>query len=109
MPYGAGMIAARNFGAGEIIDPRPFAVGSIRQVYEAYPHIGTVLPAMGYGSEQQRELRATIEAAAPDVVVVGTPIDLATLLDLPLPHTRVHYTVEEQGKPTLKDVLADYL
>ena len=109
MPYGAGLIAAENLQAAEIIDPRPHAVGSIQGVYDAYPHIGAVLPAMGYGVEQQTELRATIEAAAPDTVVVGTPIDLAALLDLTMPHTRVHYTVEEQGEPSLEHVLADYL
>ena len=109
MPYGAGLIAARDLGAAEIIDPRPYAVGSIGGVYEAYPHIGSVLPAMGYGTEQQDELRRTIDAAQPETVVVGTPIDLAALLQLEVPHTRVHYTVEEQGSPTLRDVLADYL
>ncbi|NNC92806.1 MAG: GTPase [Acidimicrobiia bacterium] len=109
MPYGAGLIAARDLGAADIIDPRPYAVGTIRGVYEAYPHIGAVLPAMGYGEEQQQELRQTIERAAPDTVVVGTPIDLAALLELEIPHTRVHYTVEEQGSPTLADVLAEYL
>jgi predicted GTPase len=109
MPYGAGLIVAEDLGASEIIDPRPFALGSIREVYEAYPHIGAVLPAMGYGAEQQRELRDTIHAAAPDTVVVGTPIDLAALLELTIPHTRVHYTVEEQGEPTLEQVLVEYL
>ncbi|MBT8247481.1 MAG: GTPase, partial [Acidimicrobiia bacterium] len=109
MPYGAGLIAAQDLGASEIIDPRPFAVGTIGGVYEAYPHIGAVLPAMGYGEAQQIELRETIDRAAPDTVVVGTPIDLAALLELEIPHTRVHYTVEEQGSPTLAEVLADYL
>ncbi len=109
MPYGAGLIAAQDLGAAEIIDPRPFAVGSIQAVYEAFPHIGAVLPAMGYGDGQQRELRETIDRAAPDTVVVGTPIDLAALLELEIPHTRVHYTVEEQGSPTLAEVLAGYL
>ncbi|NNJ48104.1 MAG: GTPase [Acidimicrobiia bacterium] len=109
MPYGAGLIAAQDLGASEIIDPRPFAVGTIAGVYEAYPHIGAVLPAMGYGEAQQIELRETIDRAAPDTVVVGTPIDLAALLELEIPHTRVHYTVEEQGSPTLAEVLADYL
>jgi predicted GTPase len=109
MPYGAGFIAAENLGAAEIIDPRPYAVGTIQAVYDAYPHIGAVLPAMGYGADQQRELRETIDRAAPDTVVVGTPIDLATLLGLTLPHTRVHYTIEEQGEPTLTEVLSDYL
>ncbi|MBT8202936.1 MAG: GTPase [Acidimicrobiia bacterium] len=109
MAYGAGLIAAQDLGASEIVDPRPFAVGSIRRVYEDYPHIGAVLPAMGYGADQQAELRATIDAAAPDTVVVGTPIDLAALLKLTIPHTRVHYTIEERGEPTLEQVLADYL
>ena len=109
MPYGAGWIAARDLGAAEIIDSRPFAVGTIETVYAKFPHIGDVLPAMGYGADQQEELRATIERAAPDTVVVGTPIDLAALLELTIPHTRVHYTVEEQGTPTLSDVLAAYL
>jgi len=109
MPYGAGLLAAQDLGAAEIIDPRPFAVGTIQTVYENYPHIGAVLPAMGYGTDQQRELKETIDRAAPDTVVVGTPIDLAALLELEIPHTRVHYTVEEQGSPTLADVLADYL
>lgn len=109
MPYGAGLIAAENLGAAEIIDPRPYAIGTIQGVYEAFPHIGAVLPAMGYGEDQQQELRETIDRAAPDTVVVGTPIDLAALLELEIPHTRVHYTVEEQGSPTLADVLAEYL
>ena len=109
MPYGAGLIAAQDLGAAEIIDPRPFAVGTIQAVYEAFPHIGAVLPAMGYGEEQQRELRETIDRAAPDTVVVGTPIDLAALLELEIPHTRVHYTVEEQDSPTLAEVLDGYL
>ena len=109
MPYGAGLIAAENLGASEIIDPRPFASGTIRQVYEDYPHIGAVLPAMGYGAGQQAELRSTIDAAEPDTVVVGTPIDLAALLELTVPHTRVHYTIQEQGEPTLEQVLVDYL
>jgi len=109
MPHGAGLIAARQLGAAEIIDPRPYAVGTIHEVYEAFPHIGAVLPAMGYGEEQRRELRETIDRTAPDTVVVGTPIDLAALLELTIPHTRVHYTVEEQGSPNLAEVLADYL
>ena len=109
MPYGAGLLAAQDLGAAEIIDPRPYAVGTIQGVYESYPHIGAVLPAMGYGAEQQRELKETIDRAEPDTVVVGTPIDLASLLKLEIPHTRVHYTVEEQGSPTLADVLAEYL
>jgi predicted GTPase len=109
MPYGAGLIAAQDLGATEIIDPRPYAVGTINAVYAAYPHIGAVLPAMGYGEDQQRELKETIDRAAPDTVVVGTPIDLAALLELEIPHTRVHYTIEEQGSPTLEDVLADFV
>lgn len=109
MPHGAGLIAAENLGAAEIIDPRPYAVGTIAGVYEDFPHIGAVLPAMGYGAAQQWELRETIHRAAPDTVVVGTPIDLAALLKLSTPHTRVHYTIEERGHPDLTDVLGDLL
>ena len=109
MPYGAGLIAAENLGAAEIIDPRPFAVGTIQGVYEAFPTSGPCSRPWDTARNSSSELRETIDRAAPDTVVVGTPIDLAALLELEIPHTRVHYTVEEQGSPTLADVLADYL
>ena len=98
MKYGAGHIAARRNGAAEIIDPRPFAVGTIKDVFEKYTHITDVLPAMGYGREQMSELEATINAADCDLVLIGTPIDLGSLLNLNKPALRVTY--ELGGKAT---------
>lgn len=95
MAFGAGVIAAKKYGAKEIIDPREYAVGSISEVYRQYPHLGAVLPAMGYSEAQVKELEATINAADCDVVVVGTPIDLASLLKLDKPVLRVRYRIEE--------------
>jgi len=111
MPEGAGAVAARRHGAADLIDPRPFATGSLADVYAAYPHIGPVLPAMGYGHEQLAELAATIRAAAPETVVIGTPIDLARIVDLgDLLRTRVFYELEEvAGGPTLEQVLGPFL
>ncbi len=106
MPFGAGVIAAKAHGAAELVDPRPAAVGSIARVFEAYPHIGPVLPAMGYGDEQRSELEATIRALAPDAVVVGTPIDLAAILDFDgIPHTQVTYELEQLSGPPLVSLL----
>ena len=105
MPFGAGTVAARRKGASEIVDPRPYAVGSIAGIYARYPDIGAVLPAMGYGDEQLAELGATVRRAPCDVVVIGTPMDLARLVDLGHPSRRVSYQLSEIGSPTLKDVL----
>jgi predicted GTPase len=105
MAYGAGLVAARRFGAGEIVDPRPYAVGSIAATYQKYPTTGTVLPAMGYGDKQVRELEQTINNANADMVIIGTPIDLGRLLDLNKPAQRVRYELEEIGQPTLADIL----
>jgi len=105
MPFGAGTVAARRKGASEIVDPRPYAVGSIAGIYARYPGIGAVLPAMGYGDEQLAELGATVRRAPCDVVVIGTPMDLARLVDLGHPSRRVSYQLSEIGSPTLKDVL----
>jgi predicted GTPase len=105
MAYGAGLVAARRFGAGEIVDPRPYAVGSIATTYQKYPTTGTVLPAMGYGDMQVRELEQTINNADADLVIIGTPIDLGRLLDLNKPTQRVRYELEEIGQPTLADIL----
>jgi predicted GTPase len=105
MAYGAATIAARRAGA-EILDPRPFAVGTVRRTLELYPHLGTVLPAMGYGDAQLRDLEATINRAGPDVVVVGTPADLGRLLSLQAPTVRVEYEVEDRSEPTLREVLS---
>jgi len=108
MPYGAGYVAAQRFGA-EIVDPRPFAVGSIKDTFEKYTHLENVLPAMGYGEEQMKELQKTIEKADVDAVVVGTPIDLARLIDIDKPNTRVKYDLQEIGKPDLKDILTEFV
>jgi predicted GTPase len=109
MPSGAGTIAAKRAGATHLIDPRPFAVGSIAAVYDAFPHLGPVLPAMGYGEEQLAELQATIAASGCEVVVTGTPIDLARVIDIHPPIRHATYELREVGEPTLRDVLAPYL
>jgi predicted GTPase len=109
MAYGAGWVAARRFGAAEIVDPRPYAVGSIAQTYAKYPTTGTVLPAMGYSDAQVRELEQTINNAQADLVLIGTPIDLGRLLDLNKPAQRIRYELEEIGQPTLRQVLAERL
>ena len=108
MAYGAGWVAARRYGAAEIIDPRPWAVGSIARTFEKYPNTGAVLPAMGYGAEQTAELQQTIAATPADLVVIGTPIDLRRLIDIDQPSVRVSYELQEIGRPTLSDVLAGF-
>jgi predicted GTPase len=112
MPFGAATVAARAAGAAELVDPRPYAVGSLRRVYDAYPHIGPVLPAMGYGDEQLAELAATIAATPCDVVVSGTPIDLAAALPAgavthPLRH--VSYDLDPATKDALAELLAPWI
>jgi predicted GTPase len=109
MPFGAGVVAARNAGAARIVDPRPYAVGSIKQTLEQWPQVTNVLPAMGYGDEQLRELETTINAVDCDIVVTGTPIDLGRLIDSRHPIRHVRYELEELGRPTLADVLAPIL
>ena len=106
MAYGAGVVAARRFGAAEIIDPRPFAVGSIAATYQKYPTTGAVLPAMGYGAEQMRELGETINNTPCDLVLVATPIDLRRVVEINRPSQRVRYELQEIGQPTLADILA---
>ncbi len=105
MPFGAGAVAARRYGAAELIDPRPHAVGSIADVFENHTHISEVLPAMGYSDKQRSELEATIRNAGPDSVVIGTPIDLASVIDLGVPATRVAYELEVTAGPSLETVL----
>jgi predicted GTPase len=107
MAYGAGVVAARRFGAAQIIDPRPYAVGSIVETYTKYPGTGPVLPAMGYGDSQIKELEQTINATPCDLVIIGTPIDLGRLLKINHPHQRVRYDLQEIGHPTLAEVLAE--
>ncbi|OGO10854.1 MAG: GTPase [Chloroflexi bacterium RBG_13_66_10] len=105
MAYGAGWVAAKRYGAQEIVDPRPYAVGTIAATYAKYPTTGAVLPAMGYGETQVRELEQTINNARADMVIIGTPIDLARLLDLNKPAQRVRYELQEIGEPTLASLL----
>jgi predicted GTPase len=107
MAYGAAVIAARQHGAAEIVDPRPFAVGSIAETYEKYPGTGPVLPAMGYGDEQTAELAETIARSDADVVLIGTPIDLRRLIEIDRPALRVRYRLEEIGEPTLDTIFAE--
>ena len=105
MAYGAGVVAANRFGAAEIIDPRPFAVRSIATTYEKYPNTGKVLPAMGYGDEQMRDLEETINRSNADLVIAATPIDLRRVITVRLPLERVRYELQPIGVPTLKDLL----
>jgi predicted GTPase len=107
MAYGAAWVAARRFGAAEILDPRPYAVGSILATYQKYPTTGNVLPAMGYGEAQIRELEQTINRTPCDLVLVGTPIDLRRVLKLDRPAQRVRYELQEVGQPTLADLLKE--
>ena len=107
MAYGAGWVAARRFGAAEIVDPRPFAVGTILETYQKYPTTGDVLPAMGYGDAQIRELEKTINNADVDLVIIGTPIDLTRLMKINKPTQRVRYELQIIGQPTLEDLLKE--
>lgn len=109
MAFGAAVVAARKFGAAALVDPRPFLVGTLRETFRNYPGIGSVLPAMGYGQRQLRDLAATIRRTDCEAVVIGTPIDLARLIPLRRPATRVHYRLQEIGSPDLETVLADFL
>jgi predicted GTPase len=106
MAYGAGVIAARRFGAAEIVDPRPYAVGSIAETYEKYPTTGPVLPAMGYGHQQMQELSQTIAATPCDMVIVATPIDLRRVIEITKPNHRVLYELQEIGQPDLVGLLS---
>lgn len=109
MSYGAGFIAANNFEASEIIDPRPFAVGTIKDTFNNYRHLQSVLPAMGYGKDQIRELEETINASDCDLVLSGTPIDLGRIININKEIVRVEYSLEEQGELTLKSILDDFI
>ncbi|HUV92110.1 MAG TPA: cyclic 2,3-diphosphoglycerate synthase [Anaerolineales bacterium] len=107
MSYGAGWVAARRFGAAEIVDPRPFAVGSIKSTYQKYPTTGEVLPAMGYGETQIRELEQTINNADADLVLIATPIDLTRIIKINKPTQRVRYELQIIGQPTLEEILKE--
>ncbi len=105
MKFGAGVIAAEKFGAASLVDPRPYAVKSISETYKKYPEIGILLPAMGYGDEQIKDLETTINKVPCDAVVIGTPIDLRRIVDIKKPAVRVSYDLQEIGKPDIADIL----
>ena len=109
MQYGAGLLAARRFGAAEVVSPVPHAVRSIRDTYNAYPHLDNILPAMGYGAQQIKDLEETIRNTDCDLVIAGTPIDLNRVLSSDKPIIRVRYSLDEIGKPDLSDVLSSFL
>lgn len=109
MKYGAAIVAARKFGAKELIDPRPFAVGKMAKTFEIYPNIGTLLPAMGYGDEQLKDLEETINRSDAEAVIIGTPIDLSRIIKIDKPYTRVYYELQEIGKPDLEEVIDEFV
>ena len=109
MCYGAGVVAARQCGAAELVDARPFAVGSIRQTFEKYPHMTTLLPAMGYGAMQRHELEETINRTPCDVVVIATPVDLGHILNIKHPAVRVGYEIEERSYPGVTELMAQFI
>lgn len=107
MEYGAGVMAAYKYGAAELVDPRDYAVGTIAETYEKYPEIGILLPAMGYGEQQMKDLEATINKVEADMVIIATPIDLGRIVNFKKNTVRVTYELEEIGTPTLKEILTD--
>jgi len=109
MKIGAGVVAARKFGAAELVDPRPFTVGKLTETFKKYPNIGTLLPAMGYGAQQLKDLETTINNTDCDSVVIGTPIDLNRIIKIKKPNTRVWYDLQEIGSPNLEEVIDDFV
>jgi len=109
MKIGAGVVAARKFGAAELVDPRPYTVGRLSETFEIYPEIGALLPAMGYGEQQLKDLETTINSTDCDAVVIGTPIDLNRIIKIKKPNTRVYYNLQEIGRPNLEMVLDDFI
>lgn len=109
MGIGAGIVAAKRFGAAEIVDPKPYAVGKIAETFRIYPNVKGLLPAMGYGEEQMKDLAETIERTDCDSVIIGTPIDLARVIKINKPNTRVNYSLQEIGHPDMEDVLTDFV
>lgn len=109
MKIGAGVVAARKFGASELVDPRPFTVGKMSETFEIYPNIGSLLPAMGYGDQQLKDLEATINGTDCDTVVIGTPIDLNRIINIKKPNTRVYYDLQEIGNPNLSEIIDDFI
>ncbi len=109
MKIGAGVVAAQKYGAGEMVDPRPYVVGKLAETFRLYPNIGTLLPAMGYGDQQVKDLEATINKTRCDSVVIATPIDLNRLVKIKKPNTRVYYDLQEIGSPDLEMILTDFV
>ncbi len=109
MKLGAGVVAAKKYGCAELVDPRPYTVGKLSETFKLYPGIGTLLPAMGYGDEQLRDLETTINNTDCDAVIIGTPIDLSRIVNIKKPHTRVFYDLQEIGEPDLNMVLDDFV
>jgi predicted GTPase len=109
MPYGAGTVIVKKLGAREMVDPRPYAVGSIKETYEKYPHLGAILPAVGYGDKQIAELKATIDRTPCDAVVIGTPIDLRRVMTMDKPTVRAKYELKVLGPATLEEILEEFL
>ena len=109
MKIGAGIVAAQKYGAAEIVDPRPFVVGKLAETFRIYPNIGTLLPAMGYGEQQVKDLEATVNKTKCDSVIIATPIDLNRLIKIKKPNTRVYYDLQEIGQPDMVGILNDFL
>jgi predicted GTPase len=109
MKIGAAVIAAQKFGAAELVDPRPYTVGKLTKTFEIYPEIGTLLPAMGYGEQQLKDLETTINNTDCEAVIIGTPIDLKRIIKIKKPATRVYYNLQEIGQPNLTDVLDEFV
>jgi len=109
MKIGAGIVAARKFGAAELVDPRPFTVGRLSETFRLYPNIGTLLPAMGYGDQQLKDLETTINNTDCDSVIIATPIDLNRIIKIKKPNTRVYYDLQEIGDPNLSQVIDDFV
>ena len=109
MKLGAGTVAAKKYGAAELVDPRPFTVGKLAETFKIYPNIGVLLPAMGYSDEQLKDLETTINNTDCDSVVIGTPIDLQRIIKITKPATRVYYDLQEIGEPTLEGILNDFV
>lgn len=109
MKFGAGVVAAKEFGASKLVDPRPYLCGKLKGTFEQYPEIGTLLPAMGYGQEQLKDLEKTINEVPCDGVIIATPIDLGRELNIVKPHTRVYYDLKENGSPDLSEILDTFI
>ena len=109
MKIGAAVVAAQKVGAAGFVDPRPYTVGKLRDTFKTYPNIGVLLPAMGYGEQQLKDLEATINRTECDSVVIGTPIDLSRIIKIKKPFTRVNYNLQEIGRPNLDGVLDEFV